>query len=56
LAFLSGGVFWLVRAGLVVRRELAGQLKAVGGSLQMEQWMLALAVSRSDAWFLHDRP
>jgi len=36
--------------------ELAGQLKAVGGSLQMEQWMLALAVSRSDAWFLHDRP
>jgi hypothetical protein len=36
--------------------ELAGQLKAVGGSLQFEQWMLALAVSRSDAWFLHDRP
>ncbi len=36
--------------------ELAGQLKAVGGSLQVEHWILALAVSRSDAWFLHDRP
>ena len=36
--------------------ELAGQLKAVGGSLQVEQCILALAVSRSDAWFLHDRP
>lgn len=36
--------------------EVAGQLKAVGGSLQMEQWTLALGVARSDAWFLHDRP
>jgi hypothetical protein len=36
--------------------ELAGQLKALGGSLQMERWMLAMAVARSEAWFLHDRP
>ncbi|MFE9959731.1 DUF4253 domain-containing protein [Micromonospora sp. NPDC005299] len=36
--------------------ELAGQLLAVGGSLQHEQWQLAMAVARSDAWFLHDRP
>ena len=36
--------------------EVAGQLKAVGGSLQMRQWSLALAVDHSDAWFLHDRP
>lgn len=36
--------------------ELAGQLKEVGGSLQMYQYELALALPRSDAWFLHDRP
>jgi hypothetical protein len=36
--------------------EVAGQLRAVGGSLQMDRWMLALGVARSDAWFLHDRP
>ncbi|MGC4812725.1 DUF4253 domain-containing protein [Micromonospora sp. DT228] len=36
--------------------ELAGQLLAVGGSLQYQQWQLALAVAGSDAWFLHDRP
>ncbi|SCF42656.1 protein of unknown function (DUF4253) [Micromonospora matsumotoense] len=36
--------------------ELAGQLMAVGGSLQCQQWQLAIALTRSDAWFLHDRP
>ncbi len=36
--------------------ELAGQLLAVGGSLQMEQWQLASALTCGDAWFLHDRP
>ena len=36
--------------------QLARQLMAVGGSLQMQPWELALAVTRSDAWFLHDRP
>jgi len=36
--------------------QLAQQLKAVGGSLQMGPWQLAFAVTRSDAWFLHDRP
>ena len=36
--------------------QLAEQLKAVGGSLQMDRWQLAFAVTRSDAWFLHDRP
>ncbi|MFC4148056.1 DUF4253 domain-containing protein [Micromonospora mangrovi] len=36
--------------------ELAGQLMAVGGSLQCEQWQLAIALTRGDAWFLHDRP
>lgn len=36
--------------------RLAGQLKAVGGSLQMYQYELAFAVMQSDAWFLHDRP
>ncbi|GAA2362330.1 hypothetical protein GCM10010170_058370 [Dactylosporangium salmoneum] len=36
--------------------RLAKQLKAVGGNLQMPPWALALAVTRSDAWFLHDRP
>lgn len=36
--------------------ELAGQLLAVGGSLPHEQWQLAMAVARNDAWFLHDRP
>ncbi|MEU6072962.1 DUF4253 domain-containing protein [Micromonospora sp. NPDC047074] len=36
--------------------QLAKQLLAVGGNLQMAPWQLALAVTRSDAWFLHDRP
>ncbi|MBK5307945.1 MAG: DUF4253 domain-containing protein [Frankiaceae bacterium] len=36
--------------------ELAGQLLAVGSSLQMPRWSLALALPDSDAWFLHDRP
>ncbi|WP_144022872.1 DUF4253 domain-containing protein [Asanoa hainanensis] len=36
--------------------QLALQLLAVGGSLQAPSWELALAVTRSDAWFLHDRP
>jgi hypothetical protein len=36
--------------------QLAKQLKAVGGNLDMPPWQLALAVTRSNAWFLHDRP
>ncbi len=36
--------------------DLAGQLKDVGGSLQMYRYELALALPRSNAWFLHDRP
>ena len=36
--------------------QLALQLLAVGGSLEAQSWELALAVTRSDAWFLHDRP
>ena len=36
--------------------ELAGQIMGVGGSLQEERWMHAMAVAESDAWFLHDRP
>ncbi|MBQ1040813.1 MULTISPECIES: DUF4253 domain-containing protein [Micromonospora] len=36
--------------------ELAGQHMAVGGSLQCEQWQLAIALTQGDAWFLHDRP
>jgi hypothetical protein len=36
--------------------ELAGQLMALGESLQEERWMLAMAVTESDAWFLHDKP
>ena len=36
--------------------ELAGQLKKVGTSLQMDQWMLALALPHTDGWLLHDRP
>jgi hypothetical protein len=36
--------------------ELAGQLMAVGSSLQCEQWQLAIALTRGNAWFLHDRP
>jgi hypothetical protein len=36
--------------------ELAGQLMALGGNLDCEQWQLAIALTRSDAWFLHDRP
>jgi hypothetical protein len=36
--------------------ELAGQLMALGGNLECEQWQLAIALTRSDEWFLHDRP
>ncbi|KQR08598.1 DUF4253 domain-containing protein [Cellulomonas sp. Leaf334] len=36
--------------------ELAGQLLAWAGSLQLSQWELALVLARSDTWFLHDRP
>ena len=36
--------------------ELAGQLLAWAGSLQLAQWELALILARSDTWFLHDRP
>jgi hypothetical protein len=36
--------------------KLAGQLKALGGNLGMPRWELALALTSSDAWFLHDRP
>ncbi|MEH0822132.1 MULTISPECIES: DUF4253 domain-containing protein [Micromonospora] len=36
--------------------ELAKEQLAVGGSLQCEQWQLAIALTRGDAWFLHDRP
>jgi hypothetical protein len=36
--------------------ELAGQLKHLGGNLDMDQWELALALTAGDAWFLHDRP
>ena len=36
--------------------ELAGQLLAWGGSVQMSQWQLALVLARIDTWFLHDRP
>ncbi|MFJ8580019.1 DUF4253 domain-containing protein [Micromonospora sp. NPDC093277] len=36
--------------------QLARQLLALGGSLDSGRWELALAVTRSDAWFLHDRP
>jgi hypothetical protein len=35
---------------------VAGQLLAVGGSLQLSRSELALALPGSDAWFLHDRP
>ncbi len=36
--------------------RLAEQLMAVGGSLQTRPWELATALTRTDAWFLHDRP
>ena len=36
--------------------QLALQHLAVGGSLQTPPWELALALTRSDAWFLHHRP
>jgi Domain of unknown function (DUF4253) len=36
--------------------QLAVQQLAVGGSLQMPPWELALALTRSDAWFMHHRP
>jgi hypothetical protein len=36
--------------------RLAGQFKAVGGSLQMYQYELAFALMQADAWVLHDRP
>jgi hypothetical protein len=56
---------WGTMLQMIVRRppqdpedcwELAGQLKDVGGSLQMYRYELALALPGSDAWFLHDRP
>lgn len=56
---------WETMLQLVVRRppqspedcwEVAGQLKDVGGSLQMYRYELALALAGGDAWFLHDRP
>jgi hypothetical protein len=36
--------------------QLAGEIKQLGGSLQMDRWQLALALAEGDAWFLHDRP
>ena len=36
--------------------ELAGQIKAVGGSEQSARYELSPALTRGDAWFLHDRP
>lgn len=36
--------------------KLARQLKAVGGNLALEPWQLAFAVTRSDGWFVYDRP
>lgn len=36
--------------------QLALQLLALGGNLESPPWALALAVTRSEAWFLHDRP
>lgn len=36
--------------------ELAVQLKAVGGSLDVSTGELAFGVSQGNAWFLHDRP
>jgi hypothetical protein len=36
--------------------QLALQHLAVGGSLLTPPWELALALTRSDAWFMHDRP
>ncbi|SDZ63634.1 protein of unknown function [Asanoa ishikariensis] len=36
--------------------QLALQHLAVGGSLETPAWKLALALTRSDAWLLHDRP
>jgi hypothetical protein len=36
--------------------ELAGQLLAVGGSVQLQQRQLAMALPFTRAWFLHDRP
>lgn len=56
---------WLTMLQFIVSRQpapgeqawqLAQPLMAVGGNLQMPPWQLALAVTRSDAWFLHDRP
>jgi hypothetical protein len=36
--------------------KLAGQLLAIGGNLECQQWQLALALTRSDRWYLFDRP
>jgi hypothetical protein len=36
--------------------ELAGELLALGRSLDEQQWQLAIAVAHDDIWFLHDRP
>lgn len=35
---------------------LSGQLLAWARSLQMAQWELAVVLTRSETWFLHDRP
>ena len=57
--------FWGTMLQFVVTRQpslgepawqLALEHLAVGGSLQPDSWQLALALTRSDAWFLHDRP
>lgn len=36
--------------------ELAGQHKTFANHLEADQWLVALALTRSNAWFLHDRP
>ena len=36
--------------------ELAGQHKALANHLEDDQWLVALALTRSDEWALHDRP
>ncbi|SDT41379.1 DUF4253 domain-containing protein [Actinoplanes derwentensis] len=36
--------------------ELAYQITLLAGNLEMNLWETALAVTRGDEWFLHDRP
>ncbi|MEU1680077.1 DUF4253 domain-containing protein [Micromonospora zamorensis] len=36
--------------------QLALQILALASNLESNPWELALALTRSDAWFLHDRP